>query len=284
LEKSKKAEVSYLPVEKNGIINPKKLRNLFKKNTVLVSMMYANNEIGTIQPIKEIAKEIRHFNKLNNSKILFHTDAVQAVNYLPINVEKLGVDLLVFNGSKIYGPKGIGVLYKKRNVKLSPIIYGGEQENGLRPGTENVSNIIGLGEALKITEKIKNKESKRLTNLRDYFIKGLNHSTILKNSRIVVNGDLEKRLPNNINITVKNIPSDLLVIELSARGIQVSSKSACKGGDGKASYVIKALGGTLSELDGSIRFSLGRETKKSDLDYVFRSLEEIFSKLNKWYD
>jgi cysteine desulfurase len=279
LEKSKKAEITFVPVEKNGIIDVKKIRKAIKSNTVLVSVMYANNEIGTVQPVQEIAKEIRHFNKINNKKVLLHTDATQAVNYLDIsNVEKLGVDLMSFNSGKIYGPKGVGVLYIKRKAQnfISKILFGGEQEFNLRPGTENLVNITGLCEALKITEKIKRTEVKRLLNLRNYLLE-----KILKlDSKIIINGDLENRLPNNLNITIPKIPSDLLVLELSAKGIYVSEKSACKSGDKKSSYVIKAITG---KDNGSIRFSLGRQTKKDDLDYVVKSLDSILKKLKKWY-
>lgn len=284
LESTKQAEVTYIPVESNGIINPRKIQKELRKNTVMVSIMYANNEIGTIQPIKEIAKAIRHFNKNNSQNIIFHTDATQAVNYLSLNVEKLGVDMMTFNGSKIYGPKGVGVLFKRRYIKLSPVLHGGEQERGLRPGTENVPNILGLASALDIVEKLKEKEYKRLTTLRDYFFKKLSNSKILKTRNILLNGDLIERLPNNVNITIPNIPSDLLVIELGQRGIYVSAKSACKAGDGKASYVIRAINNNISELDGSIRFSLGRDTQKSDIDHTVKSLENILSKLNKWYN
>lgn len=284
LEKNKQAEVTYLPVEENGIINPRKIQKGLRKNTVMVSIMYANNEIGTIQPIKEIAKSIRHFKKNHSQEIIFHTDATQAVNYLPINVEKLGIDMMTFNGSKIYGPKGVGVLFKRRYIKLSPVLHGGEQEDGLRPGTENVPNILGLARALDVVEKLKEKEYKRLTTLRDYFFKKISNSKVLKSRNIVINGDLTERLPNNVNITIPNIPSDLLVIELGQRGVYVSAKSACKAGDGKASYVIKALNNKISELDGSIRFSLGRDTQKSDIDYTVKSLEAIILKLNKWYN
>ena len=167
---------------------------------------------------------------------------------------------------------------------MNPVLHGGEQERGLRPGTENVPNILGLAEALKITDKLKEKESKRLTTLRDYFIKKISDSKILNSRNIVFNGDLTNRLPNNVNITIPKIPSDLLVIELGQRGVYVSAKSACKAGDGKASYVIRALNSNISELDGSIRFSLGRETQKRDIDYTVRSLESIILKLNKWYN
>ncbi len=278
-----RGNTTFVSVEKNGIVDVKKIKKALKPNTVLVSVMYANNEIGTIQPIREIAKEIRHFNKINPGsfgKIFFHTDATQAINYLPINVEKLGVDLMSFNSAKIYGPKGVGALYIRRRTPISKIMFGGEQERGLRPGTENVVGAIALAKALQNTEKIKEKELKRLTKLRDYFIKKLNKL----NSKIIINGDLKNRLPNNINITIPKIPSDLLVLELSARGIYVSEKSACKSGDGKVSHVIQAINDNLNETDGSVRFSLGRETTKTDIDYTISSLVEILTKLEKWYN
>ncbi len=318
LEKTKQAEVTYVSVEEDGVIDPRKIQKALKPNTVLVSVMYANNEIGTIQPIKEIAKEIRHFRKkqekqkdfLRSSVLLaqdvssgdessarpfknlfvfpvFYTDATQAINYLPINVLKLGVDMLSFNGDKIYGPKDVGVLYVKKNVPLGKIMFGGNQEFGIRPGTENTASIVGLVEALKIAEKIKEKESERLVKLRNYFIKKI----LSQNSDIEINGGMEKRLPNNVNITIPKLPSDLIVIELSARGIYISEKSACKSGERKGSYVIKAICPTSDASqtasgfeNGSLRFSLGRETSKVDVDYTIKSLKEILKKLKKWYD
>ncbi|MFZ3011727.1 MAG: cysteine desulfurase family protein [Minisyncoccia bacterium] len=290
MEETKQAEVTYVEVEENGIVDPKRIKKALKQNTALVSVMYANNEIGTIQPIVEIAKEIRHFNKMNRSKIFFHSDATQAINYLPIKVEKLGIDLLSFNGAKIYGPKGVGVLYVKKNTPIKKIMFGGEQEHGLRPGTENVALAVEFSEVLGDVEKIKNKEVFRLTKLRDYFINKLNHSHILKSVGMIFNGDLKDRLPNNINITIPGIPSDLLVIELSTRGIMASAKSACKSGDGKASHVIEAINKNIrparrgGDTDGSLRFSLGRDTTKSDIDYTIKSLSEILQKLKKWYN
>jgi cysteine desulfurase len=282
LEKKGKAEVSYLAVEKNGLVNIDKLKKEIKKNTILISIIYANGEIGTIQPIREISKEIRFFKKKNNNSIypLFHTDATQAVNYLPIRVEKLGVDLLSFNASKIYGPKSIGVLFCKKEIPISKIFHGGNQENNLRPGTENLANIVGLTEALKISEKLKDREAKRLLKLRNYFLSEL--FKIIPALR--VNGDLNNRLPNNLNISIPKIPSDLLLVELSARSIFVSEKSACKSGDKSGSSVIKALyNSSSSEINNSLRFSLGRETKKEDLDYVIFSLKLILEKLKTWY-
>jgi len=291
LEETKQAKVTFVEVEKNGIIDPKKIKKFLTKDTVLVSVMYANNEIGTIEPLREIAKEIRHWNKVNNKKIYFHTDATQAVNYLPIDVEKLSVDLMSFNGAKIYGPKGVGVLYIRRGTPITKIMFGGDQEGGLRPGTENVAGILELARALETTEKTKEKETKRLIILRNYFINKMQHSNILKNIGMIINGDLENRLPNNVNITIPSIPSDLLVIELSARGVMASAKSACKAGDGKASHVIEAIRKdtdlsrrSSAEEDGSLRFSLGRQTTKKDIDDTVQALSQILTKLKKWYN
>ena len=327
LSDRKLAQISTVRVEANGIVDPKKIRKEIKNNTVLVSVHYANNEIGTIQPIKEIAKEIRHFRRgksesffkgkgkmgfletwervgastrnfsaekypYSKNPILpfFHTDAVQAVNYLDLNVNKLGVDLLSLSGSKIEGAGRVGILYKKKSVPLANIFGGGDQEWGLRPGTENLPEILKFAKALGVAQKIKEKEVKRVSQLRNYFLDKIFNNTynsaiaeILVNSKIILNGERENRLPNNINITIPNIPSDLLVIELSARGIMASAKSACQAGDGKASYVIKAINKNIKETDGSLRFSLGRQTTKADIDYTVLSLSKILTKLKIWY-
>ena len=280
----RRGSTTFVPVEPNGIVDPKKIKKVLRRDTVLVSIMYANNEIGTIQPIREIAKQIRHYNKLNSKKIIFHTDAVQAANYLDLNVDKLGVDMLSLSGSKILGSGRVGMLYKKGSVSISPIMFGGDQEGGLRPGTENLQAIMEFTDALEVAQKIKDKESLRLTKLRDYFIKQLRHSHILKNIGISVNGDLKNRLPNNINITIPNIPGDLLILELSARGIMASAKSACKAGDGKASHVVRAVDPSVKDTDGSVRFSLGSKTGKKDIDRTLKALGEILHKLKKWYD
>ena len=286
LEKTKQAEVTYVPVEKNGIVDPKKIKKAIRQNTVLVSVMYANNEIGTIQLIQEIAKEIRHYKKNYSENFpFFHTDATQAINYLPIKVPQLGIDLMSFNGGKIYGPKGVGCLYIKRKTSLNKIIHGGDQELGFRAGTENVNMVVGLAEALKITEKIKEKETARLSKLRDYFFEKLKNQgdslTGGEGISLVFNGDLKNRLPNNVNISIPKIPSDLLVLEFSVRGIYISEKSACKSGDKKGSYVIEAIN---SGQNNSLRFSLGRQTTKADIDYTIKSLSEILLKLKKWYN
>jgi len=282
LEKEKKAEVTYVSVEKNGIVDPQKIKQAIKENTILVSVMYANNEIGTIQPIAEIAKVIRYSNKNNpKQKIYFHTDATQAINYLPIKVEKLGIDLMSFNGGKIYGPKGVGALYLKRKTPINKILFGGSQEFKLRPGTENLAGIVGLADALKLTEKIKEKEIKRLSALHSYFMQKLLNSV----EGLKINGDIENRLPNNLNVSIPKIPSDLLVVELSARGIFVSEKSACKSGDKAGSYVLSAINNPkLCKKNNSIRFSMGRQTKKEDIDDTVSALLEILKKLKRWYN
>ncbi|MFH1200717.1 MAG: cysteine desulfurase family protein [bacterium] len=304
LKKRKLAQISIVGVEPNGIVDPKKIKKEIKKNTILVSVMYANNEIGTIQPIREIAKEIRYYRKQaekkknflrSSEKIprpfenfsffpLFHTDAVQAVNYLDLNIEKLGVDFLSLSGSKIVGAGRVGVLYKKKKIKLANVFGGGDQELGLRPGTENLPEIIKFSSALKLIEKIKEKEGKRLTILRNYFFNQLFHSNILTNFRMIINGDLKNRLPNNVNITFPKIPSDLLVIELSAKGIMASSKSACESSNTEGSYVIKAIHPGSDPEIGGVRFSFGRKTTKSNIDYTIKVLSEILTKLKKWYN
>jgi cysteine desulfurase len=293
LEARHLAEVTYIKVDEKGIINPRDVKDAIKNNTALISIMYANNEIGTIEPIQEIAKEIRHYKKNHKKAILgeivfplFHTDATQAMNYLyTSNVDKLGVDLLSFNGSKIYGPKGVGVLYKKRGISLSPIYAGGMQEFGLRSGTENMSSIAGLALAFEITNKIKAKEVVRLTKIRDYAIDKL----LAMGDGVftfILNGDKKERLPNNINISIKGISSELLVIELDAKGIEVSSKSACKSGDEENdSYVIKAIREAKNEKikdEGSLRITLGRFTKRTDIDKFILTLDKILTKYKQW--
>lgn len=282
LEQRGLAEVTVVPVDNTGIVDPKKIKKEIRNNTVLISIMYANNEVGAVEPIKEIGKEIRHFrkNKKNQDGFpLFHTDAVQAVNYLDLNVESLHVDMMTIAGSKIYNADKVGVFYKRRNVNISPIYAGGNQEYGLRPGTQDTEGIARFAYALEYTRKIKEKEFIRLTKLREYFTDKLKKI----NSEIIFNGDMKKVLPNIVNITIPNIPSDLLVLELDVRGVYVSSKSACKEGDGKASYVLEALNKNYKEKDGSIRFSFGRDTKKTDIDFALKSLKEILQKLKKWY-
>ena len=293
LEIKKIIEVSFAPVLPNGILDVGALKDLIKDNTVLVSVMYANNEIGTIQPIEEIAKVIRKhrkdkgvFKEQNVVYPIFHTDACQAMNYLfTENIEKLGVDLLTFNSSKIYGPKGIGVLFKKRGVVLETMYSGGGQEMGLRSGTESVALIRGMDKALQITNRLKEKEYKRLSKLRDYGIEKILDLSKKYPFKIELNGDKKDRLPNNINVTIEGLSSELIVIELSALGVYVSEKSACKSEDDGKSYVIGAIrknSETKNETDGSLRISLGRQTKKRDIGRLVKAFSLIFFKYKDW--
>jgi cysteine desulfurase len=287
LEKNGEAEVTYISCDGQGIIDPKEIKAALKENTVLVSVMYANNEIGTIQPIAKIAKQIRHYRKINESTLpLLHTDACQAMNYIPLlNIEKLGVDLMSFNSSKIYGPKGVGFLYRKRGVELSPLYAGGGQEFGMRSGTQDTVSIAGAARALEETWKMKEKESERLTKIRDH---GIEKLLALSSSdyEIILNGDQELRLPNNINISISGISSELLVVELDARGIAVSAKSACKSDDPDESYVIDALhnaqGIQKASIEGSIRISLGRTTTKDDIATLAGALKTILDTYKEW--
>lgn len=290
LESKNIIEVSFAPVLTNGILDVGVFKDLIKENTVLVSVMYANNEIGTIQPIEEIAKIIRKYKKdkslYKEGSVVYpilHTDACQAMNYLfTENVEKLGVDLMTFNSSKIYGPKGIGVLFKKRNVKLEPLYAGGGQEFELRSGTESVSLIRVIDMALQITNKLKEKEFKRLSKLRDYGIEEILNLSKKHPFAICLNGDKDQRLPNNINISVEGLPSELLVIELSAQNIFVSEKSACKSGDDNGSYVIKAINGKNDQATGSVRITLGRQTTRRDINELVQGFSRILSKYTDW--
>ncbi|MEK7211047.1 MAG: cysteine desulfurase family protein [Patescibacteria group bacterium] len=267
--------VSYIKVNRQGIIDLKELEAAITPETVLVSIMYANNEIGTIEPIREIAKIIRQKREEFKTKHpYFHTDACQAAGALEMNVAKLGADLLTFNGSKIYGPKGIGALYIKTGTPLTPILYGGGQERGYRSGTENVPAIIGLAEALKLTNEEKEKENARLIKLRDYLIENL-----LKIPKTILNGHPTLRLPNNVNISFMDIEGEAMVLYLDSYGIYGSTGSACQSATLEPSHVIRAIGLPYEAAHGSLRLTLGRRTTKADLDYLLKILPEIVGKL-----
>ena len=298
-------DVTYLDVGKEGVVKPEDVKRALKPETILVSIMYANNEIGTVQPIREIAKVIRDFKKRGEMKQnfsrftlprngagsdasqnfasprlgavfpLFHTDACQAPCYLDINVERFGVDLMTINGSKIYGPKGIGLLYAKNGIKLEPLLYGGEQERKLRPGTENVPAIVGLAEALKIADQDREKESARLVKLRDYFIGRL----LGEIPKTVLNGHPTQRLPNNINVSILDAEGESIILYLDEAGVACSTGSACTSESLEPSHVILAIGKPHAYAHGAMRFSLGRRTTKKDIDYVMKVLPDIIKKL-----
>ncbi len=279
LEMEAKVEVTYIGVDEGGKVKVAEIEKSIKQETILVSVMYANNEIGTIQPIKEIARRIKLWkidNKRNTEDYPFvHTDASQAGNYCVLDREKLGIDLMTLDGHKIYGPKGVAILYIKKYIPCVPIINGGGQEGGLRPGTENVSGIIGMAKALEITQKIKEKESVRLKILRDYFF-----DEILKIiPDVKINGSREERLPNNINFCIPNINAEFLVLELDSVGIACASLSSCKNlNDESTSYVVASLPEGKDCARSSIRLSMGRGTSGRHLRAVLKILPGLVSK------
>lgn len=264
-------QVSYIGITEEGIIDLKQLREELKPNTIFVSVMYVNNEIGTIQPIKKISHILRDYKKDSEEKIIFHADASQAPLYMNLDIHSLGVDMLTIDGQKIYGPKGVGVLFKKREVELNSLLLGGGQEMGLRAGTENVPLIVGLAKALELADKNRKKESDRLIKIRDHFI----DRVLSEIDGSVLNGSREKRLPNSVNISIPNIDTEFMIIQLDNKGIACSSKSACMGSKAKDSYVVEALGHGISN---SLRFTLGKSTEKKDIDYVVDTLKELIKK------
>jgi len=273
-------DVIYLNVGSDGIVDPQDIQNALCPETVLVSIMYANNEIGTIQPIAEIGKIIKEF--IQKKAVapplggptakwpVFHTDACQAAGYLDINVNNLGVDLMTINAAKIYGPKGVGVLYRRSGVPLKAQTIGGGQEMRMRGGTENIPCIVGFAKALEIAEASKEAEINRLTPLRDYFISEL----VRRISKTVLNGHPTKRLPNNINVSILDIEGEALVLYLDEKGISFSTGSACTSESLDPSHVILALGKPYEFAHSSMRFTLGRSTTKDDIDYVLSVLPQ----------
>lgn len=263
-------EVTYLPVDKFGLLKMDILENSIRPDTILVSIMFANNEIGTLQPIREISQLI----KIINPKTYFHTDACQAAGYYELNVDNLGVDLMTINGSKIYGPKGTGVLYVKKGISINPLIHGGGQESNRRAGTENVAGIVGLAAALALAQEDRENESRRLIELRDKLIAGL-----LKIPKTILNGHPTLRLPNNVNVTVMDIEGEAMLLHLDEKGICASTGSACTSGDLQPSHVIMALGHPYEMAHGSMRFSLGQVNTQKDIDYLLEVFPEIVAKL-----
>lgn len=276
-------EASYILPDENGTIDPKNIREKIKDNTVIVSIHMVNNEIGTIEPIKDIAKTIRHYKKQNQKSLpLFHTDAAQATAYLKIDVKSLGVDMLSFNGQKIYGPRSSGVLFVNKNIKIRPIFIGGNQEFGLRPGTESLPNIVGLAKACEIAKLRMDTDGKRLYDLQKYFKQELK-----KIPNLFIYADNAFVAPHIIAIEIKNTFSEALVLYLDSKGIYVASKSACRTDDPDESYVLNAVKNAIIdsqitdvEQNGAVRFSLGRNTKKSDIDYAVQSLKQVLQTLN----
>lgn len=282
LEELKKEgfEITYLPVNQEGVVSVEAIVKAIRKDTILVTIMYANNEVGSIQPISDIGREILKFRKLNNTPYpFFHTDACQAVGYLDLDVEKLHVDLMTFNGSKMYGPKGVGVLYLRRGVNIKPIILGGGQEKGRRAGTENVPAIVGLAKAMELVQSDKEKESIRLRQLTSYFWKKIQEIV----PAIQLNGPVigENRLPNNLNVTFKNIEGEAMLLYLDEYGIMCSTGSACTSDSLEPSHVLQAMGLPYEMAHGSLRFTFGHDNSKADVDYIMKYLPVIVTQLRE---
>jgi cysteine desulfurase len=266
--------VSILPVYEDGIVRVEDVRRAIRDDTILVSIMTANNEIGTIQPIEAIGKLIKMERERGN-KIWFHTDAVQAVGKIAVNVENMGCDLLSLSGHKIYAPKGIGALFVKRGVRLQPQNIGGHQERERRGGTESVPLIVALGKACELAEINLQTQQKHLVNLRDAFEKGV----MDKMSDYILNGNRQNRLPNISNISFEKIEGEGLLINLDLQGIAVSTGSACSSGSLEPSPVIRALGRNDELARGAIRFSFGKDNSMDDIDYLLGILPKALANL-----
>jgi cysteine desulfurase len=287
-----------LPVDNRGIVNLAELEKTLSDETTLVSIGYANNEIGTVQPIKEIAKIIGRVRESRASRglktpLLLHTDASQAAGLLDINVARLGVDLMTLNAGKCYGPKQVGLLFVRAGVKLSPLIRGGGQEMGLRSGTENVAGAVGFAKALELAEKHRKSEVERLRKLRDDLEKYLLNifasselakvlSTITASSELAVNGHLKHRLPNILNFSVAGLDGERAIFALDERRVAVATGSACAANKGLRSHVLKAIGLSDELADGSIRISLGRPTTKAEIEQLKPILVEVISEQLKF--
>lgn len=262
-------EITFVNVDNEGLVNPEDVDKAIRPDTILVTIMMANNEIGTIQPIKEISQVCKKYG------VLFHTDAVQAAGNIPINVKDLGVDLLSISGHKFYGPKGTGMLYIRKGVRIESIIHGGHQERNKRAGTENVPGLVGFAKALELATESMDTHYKKLSSLRDKALKGI----IERIPYININGNMEKRLPGNLNVSFKFVEGESVLLMLDLKGIKASSGSACTSGSLDPSHVLLAIGLPHEIAHGSLRLSFGEINTEEEVDYLIDSLDEIITKL-----
>jgi cysteine desulfurase len=264
--------IDYLPVDKFGMVDPLELEKHLSENTCLVSIMFGNNEVGTVQKISEIAKIC------NDRKIPFHTDAVQAVGKIPIDVKELGIDLLSISSHKLHGPKGIGALFIKNGIKIDPVILGGGQENGLRSGTENVANIVGFGKACEIAKNNLEKNMAFVSKLRDILIQ----KVLDEIPEVTLNGDPTSRLPNNAHFTFLGVNGEDLIIKLDEYGIAASTGSACSVNTQRASHVLQAMGFSHEQITGSLRLTLGIFNTEQEIEQTVSSLKKIVAELRSF--
>lgn len=268
-------EISYVPVNNKGIVSPEDVAKAVTENTTVVSVMYANNEIGTIQPVAEVARLVKEKARKLNTTIVIHTDAVQAAGFLDLDVKKLGVDMLSLSAHKFYGPKGTGVLYIKRNTPFEPQQMGGGHERQRRSGTENVPGIVGIGEALTLATHEREWLNSHCTTLRDKLIAGIQERI----EKVHLNGHPTQRLPNNVNFAFEMIEAEPILLGLDFAGVYASSGSACSSASLEPSHVLLALGMPADLAQGSLRLTLGRDNKEEDVDYVLNALPELVRKL-----
>ena len=264
-------EVTYLDVDQYGMVNLQELEKAIKDNTILISIMFANNEIGTVQPIKEIGEIAR------KHKVLFHTDAVQAVGSIEIDVNEMNIDLLSMSAHKLYGPKGVGALYIRQGTRIDPLIAGGAQERNKRAGTENIAGIVGTGKAVELAYEHLEENNKRLVSLRERLIRGIQD----KIPHVRLNGHPEKRLPGNVNFCFQFIEGEALLLSLDMVGVAGSSGSACTSGSLDPSHVLLSIGLPHEIAHGSLRLSLGLSNTEEEVDYVVEQLEGIVERLRK---
>lgn len=269
LERQGLAQVTILPVGSDGVIDPEEVRKAIRSDTVLVSIMHANNEIGAIQPLAEIGAICRE------RQVTFHTDAVQSVGHISVSVQAMNVDLLSLSAHKFYGPKGIGALYVRKGIRISPLIHGGGQEWGRRSGTLNVSGIVGLGEAARLAMEEMNSEAQRQAAMRDRLLDAL--TAVIPDS--IVTGHRTNRLPNNASICVKYVEGESMLLNLDFQGIAASSGSACTSGSLEPSHVLLAIGIDPELAHGSLRFTFGRDNQETDVDRVLDALPPIVERL-----
>jgi len=266
------SEITYVPVDSDGLVNSEKIRESISKDTCLVTIMFANNEVGTIQPIKEISKICKE------NKVIFHTDAIQAVGKVDINVKELDLDLLSLSSHKINGPKGVGALYIKKGIQIDPFILGGGQENGLRSGTENVASIVGFGKACQLAKENLERNISNFTSLRDSLV-----SKIMKQiSHVTYNGHKEKRIPNNAHFTFLGVNGEDLIIKLDENGIAASTGSACSVRVQKASHVLKAMGFDHEQITGSLRLTVGISNNESEIEKTVEILKKVVKELREF--
>jgi len=262
-------KINYLPVDKYGLVDPDDVKRAITDKTILISVMHANNQVGTIEPVEEIGKIARE------AGVCFHTDAVQTLGHIPVNVDKLKVDLLAISAHKFYGPKGVGALYARKGTRLVSFMHGGEQEKRRRAGTENVPAIMGLGKAVELAGQEMGEEAERLAYLRDKLIKGLGE----KIDHIRLNGHPTRRLPNNVNVSVDFVEGESMLLNLDLEGICASTGSACSSAILEPSHVLLALGLPPEQAHGSLRFTLGRENTEADVEQVLEVLPGIVARL-----